>query len=135
MATKVIYWSGSGNTEAMAEAIAAGSKVEAIRVDSASIDDVKEATTLFLGCSSQGAEELDDTEFLPFLEDASDEFAGKNVVLFGSYDWGEGEWMEAFESQMKGWGANIVEPSAIVNLYPEDEDVERLKALGEKYSA
>lgn len=134
MATKIIYWSASGNTEAMAEAIAEGAGTTAIRVDSATAQDIKDATTLFLGCSSQGDEELDDTEFLPFLETVSSEFAGKNCVLFGSYDWGQGEWMESWEAQMQGWGSQLVEKSFIANLYPEAEEMEQLKALGAKYA-
>ena len=135
MSTKVIYWSGTGNTEAMANAIAEGANISATSVDQASINDIEGAKTIFLGCSSQGDEILEEDEFLPFLESAQNQFFGKNVVLFGSYDWGNGEWMADWENLMKDWGANVVENSVITTLYPENDVIEALKVLGTKYKA
>ena len=97
----IIFWSGTGNTEAMAEAIYNGSEKsknsKLLTVDKATIDDVKEADVLFLGCPSMGVEELEESEMEPFMESISKDILGKKIVLFGSYGWGDGEWMQNWE--------------------------------------
>ncbi len=133
MNVKVIYWSGTGNTEMMANAVAegaqaAGASVEVVSVDGASQDMVNEATHIALGCPSMGSEVLEEAEFEPFIADT--DFAGKTVVLFGSYDWGDGEWMRNWEEQMKDEkSANVVE-TLIVNNTPDDEGLELCQNLG-----
>ncbi|NLM04791.1 MAG: flavodoxin, partial [Clostridiales bacterium] len=93
----IIYWSGTGNTEIMAENIAEGAKsagveVELLNVSEASIDNVINADVVALGCSAAGAEELDYDEMEPFVESLEEKgLSGKKMVLFGSYDWGDGE--------------------------------------------
>lgn len=133
----VIYWSGTGNTEKMAEAIAEGAKIDNIEVSlknvsQASLEDVFDADAVALGCPSMGAEELEDSEMEPFVESLNnDKIKGKPVVLFGSYDWGDGEWMRNWEERIKGYGANVIEEGLIINLTPEEEGLKKCKSLGE----
>ena len=135
----IIFWSGTGNTEAMAEAIYNGSKKsensKLLTVDKATIDDVKEADVLFLGCPSMGVEELEESEMEPFMESISKDISGKKIVLFGSYGWGDGEWMQNWEQRIKDCGGIIIEDSVICNEDPEEDNLNHLKSLGEKYAS
>ena len=127
---KVIYWSGTGNTKSMAEYIAEGIKahnkeVEVLEVSSATDKDILDAEVLALGCPAMGCEELDDTEVIPFIEANEALMKGKKLVLFGSYGWGSGEWMDTWKEQMEGLGANLVADPLIVNEFTkgQDEDI------------
>ena len=135
----IIFWSGTGNTEAMAEAIHNGSNKsensKLLTVDKATIDDVKEADVLFLGCPSMGVEELEESEMEPFMESISKDISGKKIVLFGSYGWGDGEWMQNWEQRIKDCGGIIIEDSVICNEAPEEDNLNHLKSLGEKYAS
>ena len=135
----IIFWSGTGNTEAMAEAIDNGSNKseysKLLTVDKATIDDVKEADVLFLGCPSMGVEELEESEMEPFMESISKDISGKKIVLFGSYGWGDGEWMQNWEQRIKDCGGIIIEDSVICNEAPEEDNLNHLKSLGEKYAS
>ena len=102
MRMTVIYWSATGNTEAMAQAIAQGAKeagadAALLSVDAASAEDALQADLLALGCPAMGAEELEEGEFAPFFESIEGSLAGKKLALFGSYDWGDGEWMRSWQ--------------------------------------
>lgn len=134
----IIFWSGTGNTESMAQAIFEGSKnngnSKLVTVDKATLDDIKEADILFLGCPSMGVEELEEGEMEPFMESISDDISGKKFVLFGSYGWGDGEWMQNWEQRIKNCGGLIIEESIICNESPEEDILKQLTALGEKYS-
>ncbi len=133
----VIYWSSTGNTEKMAEGIAEGAKTDGINVilknvSEASPEDVFGSDAVALGCPSMGAEELDNDEMEPFVEALNNEkIKGKPVALFGSYDWGDGEWMRNWEERMKGYGANVIEEGLIINLTPDEEGLNKCKQLGE----
>ena len=135
----IIFWSGTGNTEAMAEAIYNGSNKsensKLLTVDKATIDDVKEADVLFLGCPSMGVEELEESEMEPFMESISKDISGKKIVLFGSYGWGDGEWMQNWEQRIKDCGGIIIEDSVICNEAPEEDNLNHLKSLGETYAS
>lgn len=134
----IIYWSGTGNTELMAQSIYEGSSknenVRLISVDKANVDDVKEADILFLGCPSMGNEVLEETEMEPFMESISNDIKGKKIVLFGSYGWGDGEWMQDWEERIRKCGGELIEDSIISNEAPSSEEIEYLSSLGEKYS-
>ena len=98
MKVSVVYWSGTGNTEAMAAAVAegaksAGAEVELLPVSAASADVVNSDALLF-GCPAMGAEELEEGEFEPFFSSVEGLLSGKKIGLFVSYDWGDGEWMQ-----------------------------------------
>lgn len=132
----VIYWSATGNTEAMAQAIAEGAKAAGIEVDlmevgNTSADAAAEYEVLALGCPAMGAEELEEGEFEPFFADLEGKLSGKKVALFGSYDWGDGEWMRNWFDRTKDTGAVMLqEEGLIVNNTPEADGIEACKQLG-----
>ena len=134
----IIYWSGTGNTELMAKAIYEGSNnsenFKLLSVDNATLEHVTEADVLFLGCPSMGNEELEETEMEPFMESISGDINGKKIILFGSYGWGDGEWMQDWEERIKNHGGILAEESIICNEAPSDEDTSKLSSLGEKYA-
>lgn len=130
----VVYWSGTGNTEAMADAVvegavAAGAQAEKIEACDFSAAEVASYDTFAFGCSAQGDEELEDSEFEPMFADVEGSLSGKKVGLFGSYDWGSGEWMETWKERAEGDGVDLVD-TVIANNEPDDEAVEACKALG-----
>ena len=133
--TAIIYWSGTGNTEAMANAIFDGAKevnadTKLFSVDQITADEAKDYNNLILGCPAMGAEELEEGEFEPFFAELEVNLSGKNVALFGSYGWGDGEWMRNWESVCHEAGANLICDFVIANEAPDDEAVEACKAMG-----
>ncbi len=138
--TAIIYWSGTGNTEAMAEAVAEGAKevnpeAKLFNVSEISADDAAEYDTLVLGCPAMGAEELEEGEFEPFFADLEGKLSGKNVALFGSYGWGDGEWMRSWEERASAAGAKLVQEGLIVNEMPDDDGVSACRELGKTAAA
>ena len=132
MKTAVIYWSGTGNTEAMANAVAEGAGVSAVPV-SAFSGDVAEYEALALGCPAMGAEELEDSEFEPFFSGIEGKISGKKIALFGSYDWGDGEWMRLWADRVKAAGAEIVGGEGLIcNNTPDDEALAKCRELGKQ---
>ncbi|MBR4200073.1 MAG: flavodoxin [Oscillospiraceae bacterium] len=130
MKTAVIYWSGTGNTEAMANAVAEGAGVDALTVSDFG-GNAADFDALAFGCPAMGAEVLEEDEFDPFFTGIEKELSGKTVLLFGSYGWGDGEWMRNWEERVKAAGANLLgDEGYIVNEAPSDDDLARLKALG-----
>jgi flavodoxin I len=137
----IIYWSGTGNTEAMADAIAEGAKSAGAQVVSSTVGNadatmVKTADVVILGCPSMGAEVLEESEMEPFVAslDASD-MAGKPMGLFGSYDWGNGEWMSDWVDRMKGLGAVLDGEGLITRLTPDDDTLAACRELGARLAA
>jgi flavodoxin, short chain len=132
----IVYWSGTGNTEKMAQLIADGSKeagaeVTMKTVSEAKPDEVANYDVVAIGSPSMGAEVLEESEMEPFVEDISALVKGCKLALFGSYDWGDGEWMRNWVDRMEGAGARIYDGEGlIVHLTPEGEDAEKCKALG-----
>lgn len=136
----VIYWSGTGNTEMMAEAIVEGAKdqniVRLINVDVATIDDVSNADAVALGCPSMGAEVLEEETMEPFIESLQKvDLSNKALALFGSYDWGDGQWMFDWEERMENYGAKLVDQGLIIHLTPDQEGLEKCRELGRKLIA
>ena len=130
MKTAVIYWSGTGNTEAMAKAIAEGAGAELFSVSDFS-GNVADYDALAFGCPAMGAEVLEEDEFEPFFTAAESSLSGKKVVLFGSYGWGDGEWMRNWEERVKTAGAELIGGEGfIVNEAPSDDDLAKLKEIG-----
>lgn len=122
----VVYWSGSGNTEAMADKVAegakaAGAEVEVISADDFAGTDIEGFDGVAFGCPAMGDEELEDSVFLPVFEACEPKLAGKKVVLFGSYGWGDGEWMRSWEEKCKNDGVVLAADSVICNEEPDDE--------------
>lgn len=130
MKIAVIYWSGTGNTEAMASAVAEGAGAELYSVSQFS-GDVSEYDRLAFGCPAMGAENLEEGEFEPFFEGIESKLSGKKVALFGSYGWGDGEWMRTWEENCRDKGANLVCDSVICQETPDDEALSACRSLGE----
>ena len=132
----IVYWSGTGNTQKMAEAGAEGGKEAGAEADlkfvsAASVDELAAEPAFALGCPSMGAEELEDAEMEPFMADLESKISGKKIALFGSYGWGGGEWMRDWEARVQSAGATVVNGEGIiVNGEPDDDTIEELKALG-----
>ena len=135
MKTAVIYWSSTGNTEAMANAVAAGAAEAGAEVFLFTASEfgsgmLGDYDSIALGCPSMGVEELEDSEFRPMFDDIKNSLAGKKVALFGSYGWGDGEWMRSWEERCGEIGAVLAAESVICNDAPDDTAVESCKALG-----
>lgn len=133
----IVYWSGTGNTEKMAELIAegatsAGAAVTKKTVSEASPSEVQEYDVVVMGSPSMGAEVLEESEMEPFVEEVQGSLSGRKVGLFGSYDWGDGEWMRNWQERMQGNGAQLIADGLIVNLTPEGDDEEACRELGKK---
>ena len=131
----VIYWSAGGNTEAMAKAIAKGIASENVGAEVFSVSEfgnksVNDYEKFALGCPSMGAEVLEECEFEPFLSSIESGLAGEKVALFGSYGWGDGEWMQTWEDQCKDLGAHLVCNSVIANEAPDDTALAACRNLG-----
>ena len=129
MKTAVIYWSGTGNTEAMAKAVAEGAGAELFTVSEFS-GNVEDYDAVAFGCPAMGAEMLEEDEFEPFFTEIEGRLSGKKVGLFGSYGWGDGEWMRNWEDVCRADGANLVIDSVICNYAPDDDAINACKALG-----
>lgn len=131
----VVYWSGTGNTEAMASAVAEGAKEKGAEVSvmtsaefNSDLMDCYDAVAF--GCPAMGAEVLEEDEFAPMFEECEAKLSGKKIVLFGSYGWGDGEWMRSWEETCNADGAVIVADSVICNEAPDDETIIACKSLG-----
>jgi flavodoxin short chain len=134
MTINIIYWSGTGNTEAMAGLIAEGAQgtgatVTVKNISQANAADL-EADVVALGCPSMGAEELEETEFEPFIASIEGSVAGKKLALFGSYGWGDGEWMRNWSARMQKAGAILVTEGFIVNDAPSGDSEQQCKDFG-----
>lgn len=130
----VIYWSGTGNTEAMANAVAEGVKedggeVSLLSVNMADLSSL-DADALVFGCPAMGAEELEESEFEPFFSAAEGKLSGKKVGLFGSYGWGDGEWMRKWQDRVTENGGILLGDGVIANNTPDDDALVLCRALG-----
>ena len=131
----VVFWSGTGNTEAMADAVAegakgAGAEVSVFNVTDFSADKVDEFDAIAFGCPAMGAETLEDSEFEPVFNECEPKLNGKKIALFGSYGWGDGEWMRTWEETCNSAGAVLTAESVICNDAPDDEATANCNALG-----
>lgn len=131
----VVYWSGSGNTEAMANAVAegakaAGAEVSVFEVSDFSAGKVEEFDAIAFGCPAMGDEVLEEEVFQPVFDECKEKLSGKKIGLFGSYGWGDGEWMRNWEEDCKNTGAVLAHDSVIANDAPDDEAAAACKELG-----
>ena len=130
----VVYWSGTGNTETMANIISqsateAGAEVTVLTADQFS--SVEGYDAIAFGCPSMGSEELEETTFEPMFSSVEDSLSGKNIALFGSYGWGDGEWMRNWESRCNDLGANVL-CTVMANETPDANAEAECAALGKK---
>lgn len=133
----VVYYSGTGNTEAIAELVAegareAGAEADVFSVDDFDVNDADNYDAFALGCPASGSEELDDSEFVPMLDELEPKISGKNVVLFGSYGHGDGEYQNDWQERSEAAGLKVLGKLAVEQDPSEDEDVTAAKELGAK---
>lgn len=131
----IVYWSGTGNTEALANAVAEGVAEKGSCADvltSRDFDENKVAQydTFAFGCPAMGGEELEDREFEPMFSAVLPKLNGKKVGLFGSFGWGDGEWMRNWQETTRNSGAILVADGVICNDYPDDNAITSAKNLG-----
>ena len=131
----VIHWIGTGNTGAMAQAVAdgakgAGAEAELLTVSEISADAAAAYDKLALGCPAMGAEVLEEGEFEPFFTALEGKLSGKKVALFGSYGWGDGQWMREWQERTEKAGAVLCGEGLIVNEAPDEAGLESCRALG-----
>ena len=137
----VAYWSQTGNTEAMANAVgegieAAGTKALVTESSGVSMDDLKNASVFAMGCPAMGAEVLEEAEMEPFVMEVEGFASGKNIGLFGSYGWGDGEWMRSWVERMTAAGAVVVGGEGVIcQETPDEEALESCRALGKALAA
>ncbi|MDY0295188.1 MAG: flavodoxin [Acholeplasmataceae bacterium] len=135
----MVYWSGTGNTEIMAEKIKeglenAGASVDFKTVDQVEPSDVANYDKIVFGCPSMGVETLEEDEFEPFFENVEGMLSGKKVALFGSYGWGEGEWMDAWVERTEATGAVLFDQGLRINSTPSSEEEEKCVEFGEGFA-
>lgn len=134
MKTAVIYWSGTGNTEEMAKAVAEGAGAELFAVSDFK-GDIADYDRLAFGCPSMGDEQLEETEFEPFFAAVESKLSGKKIALFGSYGWGDGQWMRDWCERCTAAGAEVIGGEGlIVNEAPDADALSVCKSLGEQLS-
>lgn len=133
----VVYWSGTGNTEAMASAVSEGAKekgAEAVMLTPPEFDIsmMDSFDGIAFGCPSMGVEQLEENEFEPMFASCKSKLQRKKVALFGSYGWGDGEWMRSWEEDCLSGGITLACDSVTCNESPDDESLIACKALGAK---
>lgn len=131
----VVYWSGTGNTEAMAAAVAegaqaAGAGAELFTAAEFSPEQLQGFGAVAFGCPSMGEEQLEESEFEPLFSACEDGLKGKKTALFGSYGWGDGEWMRHWKDRCRQDGAELIADSVICNNEPDEEALIACRALG-----
>lgn len=136
----VVYWSGTGNTEAMAQAVAqggksAGAQVDLLSVEQAAPQAVAQYDRVALGCPAMGAEVLEESEFEPFYTGLEPLLRGKTVALFGSYGWGDGQWLRDWQLRAESAGVQVYEGEGLMlNEAPDAAGLEACRKLGEAFA-
>ncbi|MDR0706555.1 MAG: flavodoxin [Treponema sp.] len=131
----IVYWSGTGNTQAMAEeaaraAQAAGADAALFTAAEFSASRVDDFDAIGFGCPAMGAEVLEESEFEPLFTECEPKLKGKKIALFGSYDWGDGEWMRSWSERCNAAGAVLAVESVIANNAPDAGAFASCAALG-----
>lgn len=134
----IVYWSQTGNTQTMADAIgkgvaAAGKEAKVVSVGDISAQELENEACYALGCPAMGDEVLEEDEMEPFVSELEAGVSGKNIALFGSYGWGDGQWMRDWVERMSGAGAKIINGEGLICQDMPDEDVlKECEELGKK---
>ena len=132
----IVFWTSTGNTEAMANAVAEGAKAKGAEVAVIAAGDFTEADVnsydaIAFGCPAMGAEVLEETEFEPMFSSVEGLLSGKKIGIFGSYGWGDGQWMRDWKDRCDGVGAALVNDGVMANNAPDDAALAECKELGE----
>ncbi len=127
----VVFWSATGNTETMANCVAEGANGIIVPCGEMNAAKLAEFDAVAFGCPAMGAEQLEESEFEPMFSDLEGSLNGKKIALFGSYGWGDGEWMRTWEENCRDKGANLVCDSVICQETPDDEALSACRSLGE----
>lgn len=132
----VIYWSQTGNTEQMANAVCegikqAGGEPVLLHVADTTAQEAAKYGRLALGCPAMGAEVLEESEFDPFFTELESSLGGKRVALFGSYGWGDGQWMRDWVKRADDAGAILIGDGLMAHETPDDDALAACRALGE----
>ena len=126
----VVYWSGTGHTQAMAEAVAGACGGKLMTAVEFSPDQAAEYDVIAFGCPAMGAEVLEESEFQPMFDDVKPQLKGKKIALFGSYGWGDGEWMRSWEEDCLAAGAVLACDSVICQDETDGDALAACEALG-----
>lgn len=131
----IVYWSSTGNTEAMASAVlegaqAAGAQAELIAAGEFSGAMLEGYDAVAFGCPAMGAEVLEEDEFEPMFTGCEAGLSGKKLGLFGSYGWGDGQWMRDWQERCEADGAVLAAEPVIANEEPDDDALAACRALG-----
>ena len=136
----IVYWSGTGNTEQMAQQVAegaaqAGAEVSLFSSAEFGADQMDAFSAVAFGCPSMGSEQLEESEFDPMFQACRAKLNGKKIALFGSYGWGDGEWMRTWEEKCRKDGAELVCDSVICSEEPGDDEKEACRKLGKSLAS
>ena len=132
----IVYWTQGGNTEAMANAVAdgakaAGKEVVLLTPSEANVEDLKAVPAFAMGCPAMGAEVLEESEMEPFVQEVEGFVSGKQIALFGSFGWGDGQWMRDWVDRMTVAGATVIGGEGVIaQEAPDDDAVAKCNALG-----
>ena len=122
----------------MAKAVAegvneAGGEAELLFVTQVNPEDIKDDAAFAIGCPAMGAEVLEEGDVEPFVTEIEGLISGKKVALFGSYGWGDGQWMRDWEERMTGAGAVVINGEGLIcQEAPDDDAIEQCKELGKQ---
>lgn len=130
----IVYWSGTGNTEAMANLVAQGvheaeGTASIIHASDFAASRLEEFDAFAFGCPAMGDEELEDAEFLPMYDEVEPQLSGRKAVLFGSYDWNDGEWMDLWEQRALEAGVTVL-GTVIAKDYPDADSSAECVRIG-----
>lgn len=133
----IVYYSSTGNTHSMVKALeegikSAGGAATIYKIDEVNKDDVFASDVIALASSACGSESIEETYFVPFMEEEGARFNGKKVYIFGSYGWGGGTYADNWREQVEGFGAKVVDMPVLANEAPTDDEVNQLKEIGKK---
>ena len=136
----VVYWSGTGHTEAMANKVAegvtsAGGDVTVLTASEFNASMMDSYDAIAFGCPSMGAEQLEESEFEPMFQECTSGLNGKKIALFGSYGWGDGQWMRDWADRVRAAGAQLCADPVTVNEAPQDSELDECRALGRALAA
>lgn len=131
----VVYWSGTGNTEQMAQAVlegaqGAGAETQLFTASEFDAGQMDRFDAIAFGCPAMGSEVLEEEEFQPMFDSVEGKLKGKKIALFGSYGWGDGEWMRSWEDTCRGAGANLIDDGLMCNEAPDENALEECRDLG-----